>query len=88
MFFQKIYNTIYIDIYSSTPSVELNAGLELITLRSRPEPRSRDRLLTDEATQVLLISFILKEERGYLSRKVYYQEEFRVRDFVDYDQCS
>ena len=35
----------------STPSVEPNTGLELTTLRSRPELRSRVRPLTDRAIQ-------------------------------------
>ena len=38
----------------STPSTEPDVGLDLMTLRSGPESKSRDRCLTDWAAQVPL----------------------------------
>jgi len=38
---------IYLFRVGSTPSMEANAGLELTTLRSKPEPRSRVGCLTN-----------------------------------------
>ena len=45
-------------VLGSTPSLEPDSGLDLTTVRSRPEPKSRVGYLTDRATQApQLISF-------------------------------
>jgi len=53
-------------------SMEPNAGLELTTLRSRPEPRSRVRHLTDWAMQVPCPYFLIVLATSYLIIKINY----------------
>ena len=49
--------------FFSCSFVELNVGLELTTLRSRPEPRSRVRCSTDGTAEAHQYLFLKKKKR-------------------------